>query len=240
MGGRVGGRGASSTMTTPTDITATCVRCVHEVSKETLNLHQRKHTECVHPGCEVVGTPQVLQSHFDFAHGLYAAPGYHLIDMRLVPTTEVAGFRILAGEDPTLVEAWRTERRTRFPTRARLADLGAMEARKQARLNRLEARQLEVALGTTSGRKLSRPAVIFRPLWLSLPLPVRRICIWSIAIQISACGSAMPVRWISRATKLSSTISRITCLASPGAVALQPIGTWLVGTTTFVTANTRT
>lgn len=103
---------------------------LYEVSKETLQLHQRKHAECAHPGCSVVGTPQVLQSHFDFAHGIYAAPGYHMVDMRLIPTTEVASFRILAGnEDPTRLEEWLWERRTRFPSRARLAEFQAMEAR---------------------------------------------------------------------------------------------------------------
>ena len=126
---------------------------LYEVSEETLQLHQRKHAECAHPGGSVVGAPQVLQSHFDFAHGMYAAPAYHIVDMRLAPTTEVAAFQILAGEDPTLPEEWLWERRTRFPIRARLAELEATEARKQARLDRLEARQLAVALGTNPGRK---------------------------------------------------------------------------------------
>ena len=89
-----------------------CEPCDKEFTQITAyQAHTNTHEPCSHPGCTFTASKKVVIAHFHGAHGQYSGSGYKMVDV------EGQQFRVLLGSKPEEIEAWKQERRARFPTK---------------------------------------------------------------------------------------------------------------------------
>mmetsp|Transcript_36836 Transcript_36836/g.49814 ORF Transcript_36836/g.49814 Transcript_36836/m.49814 type:complete len:345 (-) Transcript_36836:77-1111(-) len=96
-----------------------CEPCDKEFNNaKALAAHLKTHVTCAHPGCEFVGSKKVVSVHNELSHGRFAGTGYRVIQVEV--GNKMQDFNVLMGTCPEEVEAWRAERRKRWPTAANL------------------------------------------------------------------------------------------------------------------------
>jgi len=87
-------------------------------NQKALQAHLNSHIKC--SKCPFTASKRVVSAHFKANHGEYAGRGLKTISIQMPGNRSIQKFKICVGNHPDDIQAWREERKRRFPTRDNL------------------------------------------------------------------------------------------------------------------------